>query len=147
MSQTERLYKIRHLLALGKCLGKQRLLDELGVSPATLKRDLAHLRYARLRAATLHCALLRAGSQHRKGRFNGNSKVNYKDKHSSAGPLPPSTCDIAIRDHAQIENRSLRVSKKHIALPGRQPSVAIFRRISTTVHTPRRRCCTATTRR
>ena len=44
MSQTERLYKIRHLLALGKCLGKQRLLDELGVSPATLKRDLAHLR-------------------------------------------------------------------------------------------------------
>lgn len=44
MSQTERLYKIRHLLALGKCLGKQRLLDQLGVSPATLKRDLAHLR-------------------------------------------------------------------------------------------------------
>ncbi len=45
MSQTERHYKIHHLLALGKCLGKQRLLDELGVSPATLKRDLAHLRY------------------------------------------------------------------------------------------------------
>ena len=44
MSQTERHYKIHHLLALGKCLGKQRLLDELGVSPATLKRDLAHLR-------------------------------------------------------------------------------------------------------
>ena len=56
MSQTERLYKIRHLLALGKCLGKQRLLDELGVSPATLKRDLAHLRYARLRSATPCCA-------------------------------------------------------------------------------------------
>ena len=44
MSQSERHYKIHHLLALGKCLGKQRLLDELGVSPATLQRDLAHLR-------------------------------------------------------------------------------------------------------
>ena len=44
MSQTERHYKIHHLLALGKCLGKQRRLNELGVSPATLKRDLAHLR-------------------------------------------------------------------------------------------------------
>ena len=43
-SQAERHYKIHHLLALGQCLGKQRLLNELGVSPATLKRDLAHLR-------------------------------------------------------------------------------------------------------
>ena len=44
MSQTERHSKLHHLLAQGKCLGKQRLLDELGVSPATLKRDLAYLR-------------------------------------------------------------------------------------------------------
>ena len=136
MSQTERLYKIRHLLALGKCLGKQRLLDELGVSPATLKRDLAHLRYARLRSATLHCALLRAGTQHRKSRFNGdsNGKVNGKEQHPSAGPLSPPTCDTPIHDQVQIQNRSLPISSKHIATPTRQPSVAIFQRISTTVH-------------
>ena len=44
MSQTERLYKISHLLTIGQCLSRQRLLDDLGISPATLKRDLAHLR-------------------------------------------------------------------------------------------------------
>ena len=44
MSQTERLYKISHLLGIGQCLTRQRLLDELDISPATLKRDLAHLR-------------------------------------------------------------------------------------------------------
>ena len=84
--------------------------------------------------AGLRYALLRAGSQHRKGHFNGNGQVNYKAKHPGAGPLPPSTCDTAIRDQMKIENRSLRISKKHIAIPARQPGVAIFRRISTTVH-------------
>lgn len=44
MSQTERLYKLSHLLSQGQCLRKQRLLDELDVSFATLKRDLQHLR-------------------------------------------------------------------------------------------------------
>ena len=44
MPQSERLYKIRHLFSLGQCLTKPRLLNELGVSPATLKRDIAHLR-------------------------------------------------------------------------------------------------------
>lgn len=44
MSQTERLYRLSHLLAQGHCLTRRRLLDELGVSWATLKRDLAHLR-------------------------------------------------------------------------------------------------------
>ncbi|KNZ34031.1 MAG: DNA-binding protein [Methylibium sp. NZG] len=44
MSQTERLYKLKSLLDAGQCLGKARLLEELEASPATLKRDLAHLR-------------------------------------------------------------------------------------------------------
>lgn len=44
MSQTERLYKLSHLLGQGQSLPKQRLLDELGVSFATLKRDFMHLR-------------------------------------------------------------------------------------------------------
>ena len=44
MSQTERLYKIKNQLDAGRCLGKARLLEELGISPATLKRDIAHLR-------------------------------------------------------------------------------------------------------
>ena len=98
------------------------------------RRGVGCRRYARLRSATLHCALLRAGSQHRKGHFNGNGKVNYKEKHPGTGPLPPSTCDTAIRDQVNVENRSPRVSKKHFAIPGRQPGVAIFRRILTTVH-------------
>ena len=44
MSQTERLYKLKSLLDAGQCLSKARLLKDLGTSPATLKRDLAHLR-------------------------------------------------------------------------------------------------------
>lgn len=44
MSQTERLYKLRRLLDKGDCLQKRRILDELEISFATLKRDLAHLR-------------------------------------------------------------------------------------------------------
>jgi predicted DNA-binding transcriptional regulator YafY len=44
MSQTERFYKIKTWLDEGRCLGKAMLLRELGVSYATLKRDIAHLR-------------------------------------------------------------------------------------------------------
>ncbi len=44
MSQTERHFKLKHLLDSGRCLTRQFLLAELGVSPATLKRDLAFLR-------------------------------------------------------------------------------------------------------
>jgi len=44
MSQTERLYKIKRQLDLGQCLTKSAMLAELDISPATLKRDLAHLR-------------------------------------------------------------------------------------------------------
>ena len=44
MSQTERLYKLKSLLDAGQCLTKARLLEELATSPATLKRDIAHLR-------------------------------------------------------------------------------------------------------
>ena len=44
MSQTERLYKIKRLLDAGGCAVKATLLAQLGVSPATLKRDIAHLR-------------------------------------------------------------------------------------------------------
>lgn len=44
MSQTERLYRIKAGLDMGRCLGKAALLAELGISEATLKRDIAHLR-------------------------------------------------------------------------------------------------------
>ena len=44
MSQTERLYRLKHLLDSGRCLTRERLLTELAISPATLKRDIAHLR-------------------------------------------------------------------------------------------------------
>ena len=44
MGQTERLYRIKSQLDAGRCLNKGVLLAELGISPATLKRDLAHLR-------------------------------------------------------------------------------------------------------
>ena len=44
MSQAERLYRLKHLLGSGRPLTQQQLLRELGVSPATLKRDFAHLR-------------------------------------------------------------------------------------------------------
>lgn len=44
MSQTERLYRIKSYLDAGRCLSRPVLLGEFGISPATLKRDLAHLR-------------------------------------------------------------------------------------------------------
>ena len=44
VGQAERLYKIKQQLDTGRCLGKAQLLTHLGVSPATLKRDIAHLR-------------------------------------------------------------------------------------------------------
>jgi predicted DNA-binding transcriptional regulator YafY len=44
MLQTERLYKLKHWFDSGRCVGRDFLLRELGVSSATLKRDLAHLR-------------------------------------------------------------------------------------------------------
>jgi len=44
MSQTERLYRLKSLLDSGRCLTPERLLADLGISPATLKRDIAHLR-------------------------------------------------------------------------------------------------------
>ena len=44
MSQAERLAKLRHHLDEGRCPTKAFLLDLLGVSPATLKRDIAYLR-------------------------------------------------------------------------------------------------------
>jgi len=44
MSQAERLYRLKNLLDSGRCLPRARLLTDLGISPATLKRDIAHLR-------------------------------------------------------------------------------------------------------
>ena len=45
VSQTERLYRLKHLLDSGRCLGKVQLMEALGgVSFATLKRDIDHLR-------------------------------------------------------------------------------------------------------
>ncbi len=44
MSQTERVYKIELLIRNRGQVSFQQLLDELEVSPATLKRDLAYLR-------------------------------------------------------------------------------------------------------
>lgn len=44
MGQTERLYKLKAWLDAGRCLPRGFLLRELEISPATLKRDLAHLR-------------------------------------------------------------------------------------------------------
>ena len=44
MSQTERLYRLKSLLAGGRCLNPAVLRRELEISPATLKRDIAHLR-------------------------------------------------------------------------------------------------------
>lgn len=44
MSQAERLYRLKSWFDAGQCLTRQRLLDELAISAATLKRDLAHLR-------------------------------------------------------------------------------------------------------
>jgi predicted DNA-binding transcriptional regulator YafY len=44
MPQAERLYKLKYWFDSGRCVDKEFLLQELGISPATLKRDLAHLR-------------------------------------------------------------------------------------------------------
>lgn len=44
MSQTERLYRIKRALDAGECVVRAQWLARLGVSPATLKRDIAHLR-------------------------------------------------------------------------------------------------------
>lgn len=44
MAQTERLYRLKAWLDAGHCLPRDQLLRDLAISPATLKRDLAHLR-------------------------------------------------------------------------------------------------------
>ena len=44
MTPAERLYRLKNLLDSKRCLPRQLLLAELEVSPATLKRDIAHLR-------------------------------------------------------------------------------------------------------
>jgi len=45
VSQRERLYRLKHLLDSGRCIGKAQLMLELGdISFATLKRDIEHLR-------------------------------------------------------------------------------------------------------
>lgn len=44
MNRTERLYRIDTLLRTNRCVSMQHLLDELGVSIATVKRDLEYLR-------------------------------------------------------------------------------------------------------
>jgi len=53
LAQTERLYRIKSYLDSGRCVSKDFLLRELGISPATLKRDLAHLR-DRMNAPLVH---------------------------------------------------------------------------------------------
>ena len=45
MSQAERLYRLKSRLDSGRCISRISLLDEFGVSMATLKRDIAHLRH------------------------------------------------------------------------------------------------------
>ena len=44
MSINERIYKIDNLLNERRSISFQELLDRLEVSPATLKRDIAHMR-------------------------------------------------------------------------------------------------------
>lgn len=44
MNQTERLYHIDKLLRANRCVAVNRFLEELGISIATFKRDLEHLR-------------------------------------------------------------------------------------------------------
>jgi predicted DNA-binding transcriptional regulator YafY len=44
VAQTDRLYKLKSWLDAGRSLTREFLLHELDISPATLKRDLAHLR-------------------------------------------------------------------------------------------------------
>lgn len=54
MAQTERLYKIRQLLSSRRCVTPAQLTRELEVSPATLKRDIRHLR-ERMNAPVVWC--------------------------------------------------------------------------------------------
>lgn len=44
MSQAERLARIKHYLDEGRCPNRAFLTEQLGISPATLKRDIAYLR-------------------------------------------------------------------------------------------------------
>ncbi len=44
MNKTERIFKIEQLIAARRIASFQDMLDELEVSPATLKRDLEYLR-------------------------------------------------------------------------------------------------------
>ena len=44
MDRTERFYKIEQLIRFRGCVDRDTLLNELGVSLATLKRDLEYLR-------------------------------------------------------------------------------------------------------
>jgi predicted DNA-binding transcriptional regulator YafY len=44
MNRTERFYRIDQLLASGKAVNKQTMMDELEISWATLKRDIAYMR-------------------------------------------------------------------------------------------------------
>ena len=66
------------------------------------RRGVGCRRYARLRSATLHCALLRAGSQHRKDRFNGNRQVNCK---KTLQCRPATAIHLRYRDSRPDANR------------------------------------------
>ena len=56
MERTERFYKIELLLRTRGCIGFAALRDELGISPATLKRDLQFLR-DRMNAPIVYSAI------------------------------------------------------------------------------------------
>ena len=58
MNRTERFYRIDQLLASSQAVAKQTLLDELEISWATLKRDIAYMR-DRLNAPILFDSLLK----------------------------------------------------------------------------------------
>ena len=44
MNRTERIYRIDHLLSARGMMSRQALLDELQISWATLKRDMAYMK-------------------------------------------------------------------------------------------------------
>ena len=58
MNRTERFHRIDQLLASGQAISKQTLLDDLEISWATLKRDIAYMR-DRLNAPILFDSLLK----------------------------------------------------------------------------------------
>jgi predicted DNA-binding transcriptional regulator YafY len=58
MNRTERFYRIDQLLSSSQAVAKQTLLDELEISWATLKRDIAYMR-DRLNAPILFDSLLK----------------------------------------------------------------------------------------